>query len=112
MRVLLMEPELSLRQMLAFVMERQGLEVDHLPPDDLSDEHLEEGYDAIVFNADRRCLGGAAGEITMKAPRGTRLVCFSRSADEMDIRPSEVDAHLPFPFSSSELLGALLGIRR
>lgn len=110
MKVLIMETEPSLRQMLAYLLERRGVNVEQCAPEEYEAHVGRRDFDAIVFNA-RRC--GAlrpAGALAARVHKGTRLVCFSRDDDLDAVRPAEVDAHLPFPFSSSELLGALLGM--
>jgi DNA-binding response OmpR family regulator len=113
MKVLIMENEPSLRQMLAYVLERRGVEVEQCTPEDLEERVENRAYDAIVFNARRRGAVRPAAELASRVAKGTRLVCFSAAGRDGDaVRPAEVDAHLPFPFSSSELLGALLGITR
>lgn len=113
MKVLVMEKEAVLRRSLAYLLKRGGVAVDEADLDEASLLKLEksQGYDAVVFNASPIGRRRPSGELAVRAPRGTRLVCFSDKDNRNAVEPSEVDAHLPFPFSSSELLGVLLGMK-
>ena len=113
MKVLVMEKETVLRHSLTYLLERRGLEVEETDLDEASMLKIEQsnGYDAIVFNGSPIEGRRPSSELAVRAPRGTRLVCFSDEEDRSSVNPMEVDAHLPFPFSSSELLGALLGMK-
>lgn len=113
MKVLVMEREATLRRSLAYLLERRGVHVDEGDLDEETLHRLEgdERYDAVLFNASPLGERRPSGELATRAPRGTKLVCFSDEEGRGSVDPSEVDAHLPFPFSSSELLGVLLGIK-
>ncbi len=108
-----MEKEAVLRQSLAYLLKRGGVVVEEADLDEASLMKLEKskGYDAVVFNGSPIGPRRPSGELAVRAPRGTRLVCFSDKESRHAVDPSEVDAHLPFPFSSSELLGVLLSMK-
>ena len=112
MKVLVMEQRATLRRSLAYLLERQGVQVEETSLEGLEDTDLENGYDAVLFNGSPLGARRPSSELSSRAPSGTRLICFSTADDRRAVHPSEVDAHLPFPFSSSELLGVLLGQKR
>jgi hypothetical protein len=116
MKVLVMEKQATLRRSLSYLLERRGVKVDESSLDessldDLDERRFEQGYDAILFNGSPLGSRRPSSELSTRTPRGTRLICFSNDGHRDAVHPSEVDAHLPFPFSSSELLGVLLGSR-
>jgi DNA-binding response OmpR family regulator len=112
MKVLVMEPQATLRRSLAYLLERQGVEVEESTLEALEDTDWRDGYDAVLFNGSPLGRRRPSSELSARVPRGTKLICFSAETDRAAVRASEVDAHLPFPFSSSELLGVLLGHTR
>jgi hypothetical protein len=114
MKVLVMEGQATLRRSLSYLLKRRGVTVDESELDEssldaLDDSRLGSGYDAILFNGSPLGARRPSSELSSRTPRGTRLICFSDDDHRGAVHPSEVDAHLPFPFSSSELLGVLLG---
>ena len=109
MKVLVMDAEPSLREMLAYVLTRQGVDVDMCTPEELDARVDTDHYDAIVFNAHSEGQTQPPCDLSYRVGAETRLICFGRNERD-PAREEEVDAYLPFPFSSSELLGALLGL--
>ena len=111
-RVLVVERKHELRRLLGDLLRRKGLDVTEQCPETTDLLHGACPYDAVVFNADQKAMRRHRWLFGVKpSPRQTRLVALHETAPDSLTRAAQqgVDATLPYPFSVTELVNAVLG---
>ncbi len=112
-RVLVLERQSALRRALRDLLRRQGLEVTAGTPESVDLQSGDCPWDAVVFNATQRSVRRQRWLFGYRPdPQQTRLVALHEGGPPPAYERYEVDAMLPYPFTVSRLMNAILGQER